>query len=95
MLLHPFLEDAVRVEEKSVLSLKAASDCDRISVMPEYGSTILLSLGMTGGPLCGDAAFAGIVALSIMVPWSLGGCTLVAFRAGASPVCEFFQSGWN
>ena len=41
-LLHPFLEDEVRVEEYSVLSSKEASDCDRISVKPEQGTTIYL-----------------------------------------------------
>ena len=62
--------------------------------MPEYGTTILLSLGMTGGPLCGDAAFTGIVALSIM---AFGHLVVVLWLVSrrASPVCEFVQSGWN
>ena len=55
------LEDEVRVQEPSVPSSKAASDCDRISVKPELGATIFLSIGVTGGPLCESAAFTGIV----------------------------------
>ena len=93
MLLHPFLEDAVRVEEKSVLSSKAASDCDRISVMPEYGSTILLSLGMTGGPLCGRCSFhwdCCFVNYGPLVTWWL---YFGWFRAGPHQSVSFFRVG--
>ena len=42
-LLHPFLEDEVRVEELSALSSKSVSDRDRFfSVKLELGTTIVL-----------------------------------------------------
>ena len=39
--------DEVRVEEYSVLSSKASSDCDRVSVKLEWRATIFLPIGMT------------------------------------------------
>ena len=42
ILLHLALEDEVRVEEKSVLSSKEASDWERISGKLELGATICL-----------------------------------------------------